>query len=58
MDKKMRKVSRTIRKGEHIIERAVKQNDRLADIDEKERDPIIDKYKAGKLKPARKKSSK
>lgn len=50
MDKKMRKVSRDIRKGERIIERAAKKNDRLADYDEKVRDPLIEKCKHSKKK--------
>jgi hypothetical protein len=50
MDKKMRKVSREIRKGEHIIERAAKKNDKLADYDEKVRDPLIAKAKKLKKK--------
>lgn len=31
----MRKVSRQMRKGEKIIEKAAKKNDKLADYDEK-----------------------
>lgn len=50
MDKKMRKVSREIRKGEKIIERAAEKNDKLADYDEKFRDPMITKYKKLKRK--------
>jgi len=46
----MRKVSREIRKGEHIIERAAKKNDKLADYDEKVRDPLIAKAKKMKKK--------
>lgn len=45
MDKKMRKVSKTIRQGEKIIEKAAKKNDKLAIYDERVRDPMIDKYK-------------
>jgi hypothetical protein len=45
MDKKMRKVSKEIRKGERLIEDAAKKNDKLADYDEKVRDPIIAKAK-------------
>ena len=41
----MRKVSKEIRKGEHLIERAAKKNDKLADYDEKVRDPLIAKCK-------------
>lgn len=50
MDKKMRKVSRDLRKGERIIEKAARKNDRLADYDEKVRDPIIAKCKHQKKK--------
>lgn len=46
----MRKVSRQLRKGEKIIERAAKKNDKLADYDEKVRDPIMAKYKKMKKK--------
>jgi hypothetical protein len=41
----MRKVSRQIRKGEKLIESAAKKNDKLADYDEKVRDPIIARAK-------------
>lgn len=41
----MRAVSKTIRKGEKIIDKAVKKNDKLADYDEKVRDPQIAAYK-------------
>lgn len=44
----MRKVSKDLRKGERIIEKAAKKNDRLADYDEKVRDPIIAKAKKGR----------
>jgi len=37
----MRAVSRSLRKGERIIEKAAKKNDKLADYDEKIRDPAI-----------------
>ncbi len=50
MDRKMRKVSASIRKGEKIIDKAVKKNDKLADYDEKVRDPEIKAYKAMKGK--------
>lgn len=43
MDKKMRAVSREIKKGERVIDKAVKKNDKLADYDEKVRDPAIKK---------------
>lgn len=49
MDKKMRKVSRLIRKAENISEKAAKKNDKLADFDEKHRDPIIKKAKKAGL---------
>jgi hypothetical protein len=46
MDKRMRKeVTRPIRKAEKILKKAEHSNMKLADYDEKERDPIIDKYK-------------
>jgi len=35
MDKKMRVVSKQIRKGEKIIEKAAKKNDKLANYDER-----------------------
>lgn len=50
MDKKMRKVSKEIRKGERIIESAAKKNDRLAAFDQKVRDPQIAAYKKLKKK--------
>lgn len=43
MDKKMRKVSKELRKGEKVIERAAKRNDKLANYDERVRDPAIKK---------------
>ena len=46
----MRVVSKQLRKGEKIIEKAAKKNDRLADYDEKVRDPIIAKCKMKKKK--------
>jgi hypothetical protein len=45
VDRKMRKVSKELRKGERLIEKATKKNDRLADYDEKVRDPQIAAYK-------------
>lgn len=39
----MRAVSREIKKGERVIDKAVKKNDKLADYDEKVRDPAIKK---------------
>jgi len=46
----MRKVSKQIRKGEKIIEKAARKNDKLANYDEKVRDPIIEKYQKMKKK--------
>lgn len=46
MDKKMRKeVTKPIRKAEKILKKAEKSNQKLANYDEKVRDPIIKKYK-------------
>jgi len=39
----MRKVSRELRKGERVIEKAARKNDKLANYDEKVRDPAIKK---------------
>jgi hypothetical protein len=50
MDKKMRAVSRQLRKGEKTIEKAAKKNDKLANYDEKVRDPQIAAYKKMKKK--------
>lgn len=52
MDKKMRsQVSKPLRKAEKIIKKAEKSNNKLADYDERVRDPIIDKAKKkGKCK--------
>ncbi len=50
----MRKVSKEIRKGERIIESAAKKNDRLADYDEKIRDPQIAAFKKLKKQKKRK----
>lgn len=44
MDKKMRKVTKKIRKAEGTLKKAEKENMRLANYDEKVRDPIIKKY--------------
>ena len=41
----MRRVSKDLRKAETTIKRAEKKNDKLADYDQKVRDPMIDKYK-------------
>jgi hypothetical protein len=45
MDKKMRKVSAELRKGESLIKDAERKNNKLADYDQKVRDPIIDRAK-------------
>lgn len=46
MDKKMRKeVGNPIKKAETILKKAEKNNSKLANYDEKVRDPMIDKYK-------------
>ena len=45
MDKKIRKVTQKIRKAESILKRAEKSNVKLADYDERVRDPQIKKYK-------------
>lgn len=46
MDKKMRsQVTKPIRKAEKILKKAEKSNVKLANFDEHERDPIIDKAK-------------
>lgn len=45
MDKKMRQVSKKIRSAEGKLRQAEKQNTKLADFDEKVRDPQIKKYK-------------
>ena len=55
MDKKMRsQVSKPIRKAEKILKKAERSNDKLADYDQKVRDPIIDKAKRGKCTSTRK----
>jgi hypothetical protein len=54
MDKKMRKVSRELRKGERLIEDATKKNDKLADYDERVRDPEIAELKRLKKKKPKK----
>jgi hypothetical protein len=50
MDKTMRAVSKEMRKGERIIERAATKNDRLAKYDQEVRDPQIAAYKKLKKK--------
>lgn len=47
-------VSKPIRKAEKILKKAERSNDKLADYDEKVRDPIIDKAKRGKCTTTRK----
>lgn len=52
MDKAMRReVGKPLKKAEKQIKKAEKNNSRLADYDEKVRDPIIDKYKKKIAKP-------
>ena len=54
MDKAMRsKVTKPIRKAEKILKKAEKSNMRLADFDEKKRDPIMKKYAHLKKKGCR-----
>lgn len=43
MDKKMRKVTKKVRKAESLLKSAEKENMRLANYDEKVRDPEIKK---------------
>jgi hypothetical protein len=51
MDKAMRReVGKPLKKAEKEIKRAEKNNSRLANYDEKYRDPIVDKSKK-KIKP-------
>jgi Xaa-Pro aminopeptidase len=45
MDKKMRRVSKKIRKAESTLKKAEKENMELADYDERVRDPMIKKCK-------------
>ncbi len=46
MDKKMRKqIGRPLKKAETLVKKAEKANSRLADYDERVRDPMIAKYK-------------
>lgn len=45
MDKKMRRVTKKIRTAESVLKKAEKENVRLADYDEKVRDPLIKKLK-------------
>lgn len=50
MDKKMRKVTKKIRKAEGTLKKAEKENMKLANFDERVRDPEIKKYKKMKKK--------
>jgi hypothetical protein len=50
MDKKMRKVTKDIRKAETTLKKAEKKNVKLANYDEKVRDPEIMAYKKMKAK--------
>jgi hypothetical protein len=45
MDKKMRKVTKKIRKAESTLKTAERENMRLANYDERVRDPMIKKAK-------------
>lgn len=53
MDKKMRKVTKKIRKAESLLSKAEHENVNLANFDEKVRDPMIKKYKEMKGKKCR-----
>lgn len=54
MDKKMRaQVTAPIRKAEKILKKAERSNVKLADYDERVRDPEIAKYKKMKKKGCR-----
>ena len=49
LDKEMRReVGKPLRKAEKLVKKAEKSNAKLANKDEKVRDPIIKKYKASK----------
>jgi Xaa-Pro aminopeptidase len=48
MDKKMRKVTKKIRTAESALKKAEKDNMRLANYDEKVRDPMIKKCEKAK----------
>ena len=51
MDKKMRsQVGKPLKKAEALVKKAEKSNAKLADFDEKVRDPQIKAYKAMKKK--------
>ena len=47
-------VSKPIRKAEKILKKAEKSNNKLADYDERVRDPLIEKAKKGKCTHTRK----
>lgn len=46
----MRKVTKKIRKAESTLKKAERENMRLADYDERVRDPMIEKYQKLKKK--------
>jgi hypothetical protein len=50
MDKKMRKVTKKIRHAESTLKKAEKENKKLADYDERVRDPLIEKCKHKKTR--------
>lgn len=50
MDKKMRKVTKKIRAAESTLKKAERENVRLANYDERVRDPMIKKCKKLKKK--------
>lgn len=51
MDKKMRKqVGKPLKKAEKLVKKAERANSKLADYDEKVRDPIIDKARKKGIK--------
>ena len=51
MDKKMRKqIGKPLRKAEGLVKKAEKANSRLANYDQRVRDPEIEKYKKMKKK--------
>jgi hypothetical protein len=46
----MRKVTKKIRNAEGLLKKAEKENTRLANYDERVRDPIVEKYRKMKHK--------
>jgi len=51
MDKKMRKeIGKPLKKASSLVKKAVKSEEKLANYDERVRDPMIKKYKKMKLK--------